>query len=138
MEEKTISALIEQALSVRKNSYAPYSHYKVGAALMDSKGNVYTGVNVENASYPAGICAERTAIAKAVSEGASDFTAIAIAGGHDTGTGILRSYCAPCGICRQVLYEHCSGDFKLILVRSPSDYRIYTLRELLPFAFGIT
>ncbi|MBQ9460427.1 MAG: cytidine deaminase [Clostridia bacterium] len=138
MEEKTITDLIEQALSARKNSYAPYSKFRVGAALLDAKGNVYTGVNVENVSYPAGICAERTAIAKAVSEGASDFTAIAIVGGSADRIDILGSYCTPCGICRQVLYEHCSGDLMVIIARSVTDYRLCTLRELLPFAFGMT
>ena len=137
MDEKTISSLIEQALSARKNSYAPYSHFKVGAALLDSKGNVYTGVNVENVSYPAGICAERTAISKAISEGASGFTAIAVAGGNDSCTDSVNSYCTPCGFCRQVLCEHCSGDLIVIIARSPSDYRTYTLSELLPCAFGI-
>ncbi len=135
MDNEVIKRLIEYALSARKNSYAPYSRFRVGAALLASDGRIFTGVNVENASYPAGLCAERAAVAKAVSEGAPDFLAIAVAGGYED--DVPGGFCAPCGICRQVLTEHCSGDFPVILARTTDDFRTYKLSDLLPLAFDL-
>lgn len=126
--------LIEAALEARKMAYAPYSHYCVGAALLTGEGEIYQGGNIENASYGATNCAERTAIFKAVSEGRRQFRAIAIAGGlegHAPG-----DYAYPCGICRQVLGEFAKGDLAVIVARSKEDYREYTLDELLPCGFG--
>ncbi len=129
-----IKELIRSALAARKTAYAPYSQFLVGAALLCKDGTVYTGCNIENASYPAGNCAERTAIFKAVSEGKKDFSAICIAGGRE---GEVSEYCPPCGICRQVCAEFCDADtFQIILAKNETEYRIYTLGELLPLGFG--
>ena len=125
--------LMEQAIHMTKQSYAPYSHFHVGAALLGDNGKIYTGCNIENASCSATVCAERTAVFKAVSEGVTSFTAIAIAGGMN---GVITDYCAPCGICRQVLREFCKPDFPIILVKSPEEYKVYTLEQLLPESFG--
>lgn len=130
-EEK---ALILQALEARKLAYAPYSGYTVGAALLTADGHRYLGGNIENASYGATNCAERTAFFKALSEGERHFTAIAIAGG--TAGEAPVEYAYPCGICRQVMQEFCKDDFVIYVVKSEQDYRSYTLKELLPFEFG--
>lgn len=126
-------ALAEAALKGLKNSYAPYSHFHVSAALLCQDGSIYTGNNIENASYPATVCAERTAFFKAVSEGKRGFAAIAICGGLN---GNVRDYCPPCGVCRQVMREFCKPDFQILVVKSPEDIREYTLEELLPESFG--
>ena len=118
------------AMSMLDRAYCPYSHFPVGAALECEDGTVFTGCNVENAAYPAGICAERNAISHAVAEGHTHFRCIVIAGrGED--------FCAPCGICRQVMREFCDPKtFRVILARSETDYREFTLEELLPESFG--
>lgn len=126
--------LIKEALFARKNAYVPYSHYRVGAALLTAKGKIYTGCNIENASYGATNCAERTAFFKAVSEGERNFTAIAIAGGMEN--KMPEDYAYPCGICRQVMQEFCKPDFRIFVVKSIESYQIYTLEELFPFGFG--
>ncbi len=120
--------LYEAALAARANAYAPYSGFRVGAALLCKDGTVYTGCNVENAAYPLCTCAERTALCKAVSEGKQDFAAIAIAGGRDA----ADAACPPCGACRQTLAEFCDGSFRVIL----SDGS-FPLSELLPHSFGL-
>lgn len=130
-EEK---ALIGQALEARKMAYAPYSGYTVGAALLTADGHRYLGGNIENASYGAANCAERTAFFKAVSEGQREFAAIAIAGGRDGEAPVEYAY--PCGICRQVMQEFCGDDFVIYVVKSEQEYQSYTLKELLPFGFG--
>lgn len=128
------SDLIERAMGVLGRAYAPYSHFHVAAALLCRDGSVYTGVNVENASYPAAVCAERSAILRAVNDGRRDFEAIVICGGRN---GVVTDYCPPCGICRQVMREFCDpNEFKIILARSPKEYQEYTLEELLPLGFG--
>lgn len=126
--------LIRKALEARKRAYVPYSHYAVGAALLTAEGRIFTGCNVENASYGATNCAERTAFFKAVSEGEHRFTAIAIAGGLEGQEP--RDYAYPCGICRQVMREFGQGDFRILVARSEEDYQEYRLDELLPFGFG--
>lgn len=129
-EEK---GLIEKALEARRKAYVPYSHFHVGAALETETGEVFLGCNVENASYGAANCAERTAFFKAVSEGHRKFRRIAIVGGFLDG---IEDYCMPCGICRQVMAEF--GDlyeFQVILAKSSEDYQVYRLEELLPHAF---
>lgn len=131
----TDAQLIEQALAARRHAYAPYSRYAVGAALLGENGVVYTGCNVENASYGGTICAERTALVKAVSEGERRFIALAIAGGNAEEKSPLTDYAAPCGICRQTLYEF-SPKLRVLIARSPEDYKDLTLRELLPEGFG--
>ena len=126
--------LIRLAFHGRKEAYAPYSHFLVGAALLCEDGSVYLGGNIENASYPAGNCAERTAAFKAVSDGKRDWKGIAIVGGRD---GEDCVYCPPCGICRQVLREFCDpSQFFVIMARSEQDYEKMTLEELLPHSFG--
>lgn len=126
-------ALIRTAFEGLPKSYVPYSHFHVSAALLCADGAIYTGNNIENASYPATICAERTAIFKAVSEGQRDFEAIAICGGPE---GIVRDYCPPCGVCRQVMREFCGPDFKILLAKSETEVKEYTLSQLLPESFG--
>ena len=123
--------LIIQAQNAREKSYSPYSHFCVGAALLCKNGKVYMGCNIENASYTPTICAERTALFKAVSEGEREFEAIAIVGARQ---GEKAGFCAPCGVCRQALSEFCKNDFKIILGDEVS-YQVFTLDELLPFAF---
>lgn len=121
--------LIAQAITAKESAYAPYSKFRVGAALLTKNGKVFTGCNVENVSYSATNCAERTAVCKAVSEGEREFTAIAVNGDNN-------DYLPPCGICRQVLAEFCNlNTFEVILANSEQDYRIMTLAELLPVAF---
>ena len=126
--------LIEKALAARERAYAPYSEFRVGAALLTREGKVYTGCNIENAAYGPTNCAERTAFFKAVSEGEREFTAIAGVGGKQDQTG--KEYCFPCGVCRQVMAEFCNGGFRILAAKSPEDYREYTLNELLPERFG--
>ena len=133
MEQVMIEKLIDTAIEQLKFSYTPYSNFKVGAALLTKSGKIYTGCNIENASYTPTNCAERTAFFKAVSEGERDFTAIALCGGLN---GVVKDYCAPCGVCRQVMREFCKPDFKIILVKSEEEWKIYTLSQLLPEGFG--
>ena len=134
MEKALVEKLIETAVAQLAYSYTPYSHFKVGAALLTQDGKVYTGCNIENAAYGPSNCAERTAFFKAVSEGERNFRAICIVGGKD---GVLTEYAAPCGVCRQVMMEFCSPeDFQIILATSRSHYDIFTLKELLPLGFG--
>ena len=124
-------SLITAAQIARKKSYSPYSHFCVGAALLTKSGKVYSGCNIENAAFTPTNCAERTAIFKAVSDGVRDFEAIAIVGGKENENG---GFCAPCGVCRQVIAEFCDKDFKIIL-GNEEQYKVYTLDELLPFSF---
>ena len=134
MDNTLCRHLIAAALEARKRSYAPYSHYHVGAALWTQSGKLYTGCNIENASYTPTNCAERTAIFKAVSEGVRDFQAICIVGGKN---GVLTEYAAPCGVCRQVMMEFCDPEtFQIILAVDKEKYDIFTLNELLPLGFG--
>ena len=123
--------LASLAIEAMKNAYSPYSGYKVGAALLCEDGTVYTGCNVENASFSATNCAERTAIFKAVSEGKKQFAAIAICGGKD---GVIEDVFPPCGVCRQVMREFCEDDFPIYLV-GKEQVVSYTLSELLPVSF---
>lgn len=124
--------LLLLAIEARKQSYSPYSGFKVGAALLGKSGTIYTGCNVENAAYTPTNCAERTAVFKAVSEGEREFVAIAIVGGKEEAPA---DFCAPCGVCRQVLAEFCNGDFRVIM-GTPENIRVSTLAELLPYSFG--
>lgn len=126
--------LIRLAVQAMHQAYAPYSEFKVGAALLAKSGKIYTGCNIENAAYTPTNCAERTAFFKAVSEGEREFEAICIVGGKD---GQLTGYTAPCGVCRQVMMEFCNPEtFRILLAVSEDDYREYKLKELLPMGFG--
>ncbi len=124
--------LMQIAIAAREKAYAPYSGFRVGAALLGKSGKVYTGCNVENAGYSPTNCAERTALFKAVSEGEQEFVSIAIVGGRYES---IADFCAPCGVCRQALAEFCDGDFRVVL-GTPEKIRVFTFAELLPFAFG--
>ena len=127
---------MEQLASLAKDAmekaYSPYSNYKVGAALLCKDGSVYTGCNVENASFSATNCAERTVFFKAVSEGKREFASIAICGGKD---GVIDSLFPPCGVCRQVMREFCEDDFKIHLL-TKDGIETYTLGQLLPVSFA--
>ena len=125
MKEKDLIAYAECA---REQAYAPYSRFQVGAAILGKSGRVYTGCNVENASFPAGMCAERCAVGKAVSEGEREFVAIAVIGDSE-------GPCAPCGICRQVLIEF-NPDMKVIMTNLDGDVSACTASQLLPGAFS--
>ncbi len=129
MNKKDLFILAKEAM---KNSYAPYSNYNVGAALLCKNGNVYKGCNVENASYSVTNCAERTAIFSAITNGEKDFEAICIVGGKN---GEINDYAMPCGVCRQALAEFCDADFKVFIGKSEDDVKEFTLGELLPYSF---
>lgn len=124
-----VQELIAEAMKAKENAYVPYSHFRVGAALLTESNRVYTGCNIENVSYGATNCAERTAVFKAVSEGEREFKAIVI-------TGDNGDYLPPCGICRQVLLEFGKDSMEVILANSIEDYKVTTLGELLPGAFS--
>jgi cytidine deaminase len=132
--KKQLETLCSQALKAREVSYAPYSGFRVGAALLAKDGQVFTGCNIENGAYSPSMCAERVAFAKAVSGSCREFAAIAVAGGAaDT----PDDYCPPCGVCRQVMAEFCGPDFLIILVKSPVEYKTYAFSEILPLAFKL-
>ena len=124
--------LMKLAEKARLKAYAPYSDFLVGAALLTKDDKVYTGFNIENASFGATNCAERTAFFKAISEGDRDFCAIAVVGGKRQDP---PSFCAPCGICRQVMAEFCGGSFRVLLGNS-QKVESFTLSDLLPLSFG--
>ncbi len=130
----TDAELIAHAQEAMARAYAPYSGYKVGAALLTKSGRIYLGCNLENASFSPTICAERTAFAKAVSEGERDFAAIAVIGGKE---GAASGFCPPCGVCRQVMREFCRDDFRILLGRADGECRSFTLAQLLPESFSL-
>ena len=134
---KDIKLLISRAFESRKNAYAPYSKYKVGAALMTDENKIYGGFNIECAAYSVCNCAERTALFRAVYEGHNNFKAIAVVGGNETEKNSLSSFAFPCGMCRQALREFCNPkEFKIILAKNLEDFKIFTLEDLLPQSFG--
>lgn len=126
--------LLALALEARKKAYAPYSGFKVGAALLCKNGRAYTGCNIENSAFSPTCCAERTAFFKAISEGETDFEKIAIVGGK--GDSEPNDLCAPCGVCRQVMNEFCDEKLVIILGKNKNDYAEYTLSDILPLSFG--
>ena len=125
--------LIRLAKDAMQHAYAPYSGFKVGAALLTADGKVYPGCNIENAAYGPSNCAERTAIFKAVSEGEREFAAIAIVGGP---RGPLTEYCSPCGVCRQVMQEFCGPDFMIYMGRADDSFVAVRLEDFLPYGFS--
>ena len=134
LSETEKKELIKQAIAAMQAAYAPYSHFRVGAALLTRSGRIYQGGNIENAAYTPTNCAERTAFFKAVSEGEREFAAICVVGGKD---GVLTDYAAPCGVCRQVMMEFCNPEsFLIILAMDENTYQEYTLKQLLPEGFG--
>lgn len=133
IKEDINEVLVKAAIDATKYAYVPYSNFKVGAAILAENGTIYTGCNIENASYSPTNCAERTAIFKAVSEGVTKFKKIAVVGGPN---GNLENYCPPCGVCRQVISEFADEDFELILGTSENTYTIYNFfQEVLPLSF---
>lgn len=123
------SELIQNAIDAKEYAYTPYSNFRVGAALLTKSGKIYRGCNIENAAYTPTNCAERTAFFKAISEGEKEFAAIVVNGDAD-------DYLYPCGVCRQVMVEFCDPDeFKVIVANTIADYKVYTLRELMPGIF---
>ncbi|MCR5309956.1 MAG: cytidine deaminase [Lachnospiraceae bacterium] len=131
----TDEELIREAFRARERSYCPYSGFAVGAALLCKNGRVYLGCNIENAAFSPTNCAERTAIFKAVSEGDTEFSRIAIVGGDVSKP--VDGYAYPCGVCRQVMMEFCNPDtFEIIVAKSVDDFSIFTLKELFPKGFG--
>lgn len=126
-------ALVDAAIAAMARAYAPYSHFQVGAALLAADGRIFCGCNIENASYPVTICAERAALSAAVSAGVREFAALAVVGGHE---GILGKICTPCGICRQAIAEFCSPDMPVYL-GSAEGITTLTLGELLPYSFSL-
>ena len=133
IKEDINEVLVKAAIDATKYAYVPYSNFKVGAAILAENGKIYTGCNIENASYSPTNCAERTAIFKAVSEGVTKFKKIAVVGGPN---GNLENYCPPCGVCRQVISEFADEDFELILGTSENTYAIYNFfQEVLPLSF---
>ncbi len=130
-----VTELIRSAMRARNKAYAPYSNYMVGAAVLTNELRIYTGCNIENASYTPTICAERTAISKAVSEGWKRFKAIAVVGAPRGET--ITQYAFPCGVCRQVIREFADPEsFFVIVAKSENDYKVFSLEELLPESFG--
>ncbi len=125
--------LLSQAIEAMSKSYSPYSGCKVGAALLTKNGKLYTGTNIENAAFSPTVCAERVAFFKAVSEGETEFSAIAVVGGKN---GKIDGIFAPCGVCRQVMREFCNDDFKIIMGINEREYKTITLSELLPISFS--
>lgn len=128
------NALCAKAIEAMKTAYAPYSGFKVGAALLCADGSVYTGCNIENAAFSPSVCAERTAVFKAVSEGKRTFATLAVAGGEN---GVIRGVFPPCGVCRQVLAEFCPPDFPVLLVTGEGTFEKVSLGSLLPIAFSL-
>ena len=125
--------LIREALAARERAYAPYSHFRVGAALLGESGRIWRGCNIENAAFTPTSCAERTALFKAYSEGEDRFAAIAVVGGAE---GPVTEICSPCGVCRQALAEFCDPEtFPVILAADEEHFEEYTLAQLLPLAF---
>ena len=131
-------SLIEAAFQVQKNAYAPYSGFYVGAALLSEDGTIFTGANVENSSFPVGVCAERSAFAAAISHGHRKFIAMCITGKRQNNPLIGSDYCMPCGMCRQFMTEFCDQSFEIISARTPEDYQVYRLDTLMPGAFLMT
>ena len=137
MERSQIQLLIREAYEAQKNAYAPYSRFRVGAALLAADGEIFRGCNIENAAFTPTSCAERTAIFKAVSENVREFRAIAIVGGKEDCREEEKEFCPPCGVCRQVMREFCDPErFRIILAVSEENYREYLLKDLLPLSFA--
>ena len=134
MEKAMIEKLIDTAIKQLDFSYTPYSGFKVGAALLTKKGEIYTGCNIENASFTPTICAERTALFKAVSQGVHEFTDIAIVGSKEG--EVNEQITSPCGVCRQALFEFGGKDLNVIMAKSEDDFIEADLNTLLPYGFG--
>ena len=135
MEDTVYKELIQKALLAREKSYCPYSFFSVGTALLTKDGKIYTGANIESASFSPTVCGERVAFFTAVHNGETGFKAIAVVGGKQGEE--VTEFCAPCGVCRQVMAEFCNKDFEIILFDGVSQ-KVITLENLLPEAFTKT
>ena len=135
ISKKNIEDIIAEALHARNSAYAPHSNYKVVAAVLTKDGNIYSGANIENASFPAGICAERSAMVKAILGNKLEFTAIAIVGAHAELTEPTQ-FAYPCGVCRQFMAEFFDQNTMVIVAKSKTEYNVYEFEEILPFSFG--
>ena len=124
----TDEQLLQMANDIRERAYAPYSGFKVGAALLCADGTVFTGVNIESATYTPSVCAERTAFFKAISEGYTDFVKIAVT--------CDKAFCSPCGVCRQVMVEH-APDLEILLGNPQGTFKRMTIKDLLPESFSL-
>ncbi len=129
MSNELIDRLIDAAFAAQKRAYAPYSNFRVGAAVLDEKSRIFSGCNIENSSFGASVCAERTAIFTAVAAGAKEIKILAVITDDD-------DYARPCGICRQVAAEFAGPFFRLIALKPDRSYLEYSLEEILPFFFG--
>jgi len=135
MTKDATTGLIAAAIAAREKAYCPYSGFSVGAAVLAKSGKTYTGFNIENASFPATVCAERTALYSALTAGEKEFTAIALAGGKKNAPP--DKIITPCGLCRQTLSEFCAAGFLIVCAKSVEEYKIYAAAELLPAAFEL-
>lgn len=131
--DNELRKMIRLASSAREDAYVPYSHFSVGAALLTNEGEVVTGCNIENVSYPAGMCAERTAIFSAVAKKNRTFKSLVVMGGREGCA--CGDYCMPCGMCLQVMSEFCEPDFDVYIAKNENEVQHYTLKELLPHVF---
>lgn len=129
--DKIRDTLIELALESREKAYAPYSNFKVGAAILTEDGIIYSGCNVENASYTPTICAERVAIFKAIFDGHRKIKKVAV-------VGKLDNFTFPCGVCRQVIREFCDDDCEIIIIKNKNEYKVLKFSEILPYSFGVS
>lgn len=121
--------LVELALESREKAYAPYSKFKVGSAILTEDDKIYTGCNIENASYTPTVCAERVAIFKAVFDGHRKIKKVAV-------VGKLEDFTFPCGVCRQVIREFCTDDCEIIIIKNINEYKVFKFTEILPYSFG--
>lgn len=135
MNNKQRVELLELAIKARENAYVPYSNFGVGAALLCKSGKIYTGCNIENAAYGSTMCAERVAIFKAISEGEREFVACSVVGGPVGGS--LRSFCLPCGACRQVMSEFADDKFEIIFGSCKKDMSVYHIDDIMPMRFDL-
>lgn len=133
ISQKSVDKLTAAAIAARNFAYAPYSNFAVGAALLTSDDKIFTGCNIESASFSATNCAERTAFFKAISEGEKNFKAIAVVGGPKNSP--IQKFCPPCGTCRQVMSEFCNPNEFFIILFDGTNHKIYTLNEILPHNF---
>lgn len=136
LSESEILKLIEKAEKARAVSFSPYSHFSVGAAILCRSGEIFTGCNIESEVFSPSICAERTALFKALSEGEKEFLAIAVVGGKSDG-GKIQEFCPPCGVCRQILSEFCNEESFTVILYNGKNYRLFKLSDLLPEGFKV-
>lgn len=134
IDKSVIEKLIEYAIAVRENSYCIYSNFAVGSACLGESGKIYVGANIENISYPVGICAERVAISNGISKGEKKFSAIAIVG-YSKNNDNKQTFCSPCGMCRQFIAEFADDNLIVIIAKSKNEYKVFKFSDILPMTF---